>query len=105
MKRIYYAAIALNVLIMVGCNHYGALSKDYGNSYNAAKTGQILNPGASKNLEPVTGLSGKAAESNMNKYRGSFSSSGQASQMPQSFAITPIVPTEGAGTGQNVYGK
>jgi hypothetical protein len=105
MRKIYYAAIILNALIMVGCNHYGALSKDYGNSYNAAKSGQILNPGASKNLGPATGLSGKAAESTMNKYTDSFSSSGQASQTPQSFAITPIVPTEGAGKGQNVYGK
>src|SRR5512143_1137650 len=105
MRRVYYAAIVLNVLIMVGCNHYGALSKDYGNSYNAAKSGQILNPGASKNLGPVTGLPGTAADGTMKKYADSFSSSGQASQTPQSFAITPIVPTEGAGTGKNVYGK
>ncbi len=105
MRKKYYAAAVLIVLITAGCNHYGALKKDYGNSYNAAKYGQILNPGASKNLEPVTGLSGRAAESAVNKYTDSFSSSGQASQTPQSFAITPIVPTEGAGKGQNVYGK
>lgn len=104
MRKKHYAAAILIVLMTAGC-HYGALTKDYGNSYNAAKYGQILNPGASKNLGPVTGLSGKAAEATMKKYMDSFSPSGQASQAPQSFAITPIVPTEGAGTGQNVYGK
>lgn len=105
MRKKYYAAAVLIVLITVGCNHYGALKRDYGNSYNTAKYGQTLNPGASKNQAPVTGLSGRAAESAVKKYTDSFSSSEQASQTPQSFAITPIVPTEGAGKGQNVYGK
>jgi uncharacterized lipoprotein NlpE involved in copper resistance len=105
MRKKYYVTAVLIVLITVGCNNYGALKKDYGNSYDAAKYGQTLNPGASKNLQPATGLPGKAAESTMKKYTDSFASSGQASQTPQSFAITPIVPTEGAGTGQNVYGK
>jgi hypothetical protein len=106
MRGKYYAAVVvLILLITTGCAHYGALEEDYGKSYHAAKSGQILNPGASQNQQPVTGHSGKAAESTMNKYTDSFSSSGQASQMPQSFAITPIVPTEGAGTGKNVYGK
>lgn len=106
MREKYFAAVVILIfLITAGCNHYGALEKDYGKSYNAAKDGQIQNPGATRNVEPATGLSGKAAESTMKKYTDSFSSSGQAPQMPQSFAITPIVPTEGAGTGQNVYGK
>lgn len=105
MKKRWCAAVILIVFITAGCSYYGALKKDYGNSYNAAKYGQILNPGASKNLTPVTGLSDKAAEGAMKKYADSFSSSNQAPQTPQSFAITPIVPTEGAGVGQNVYGK
>jgi hypothetical protein len=105
MRKKYFAAAVLIVLISAGCNYYGALKRDYGNSYNAAKNGQTLNPGASKNQTPVTGLSGGAAESAVKKYTDSFSSSEQASQTPQSFAITPIVPTEGAGKGQNVYGK
>jgi hypothetical protein len=106
MRKYYYAAAAILIfLITTGCAHYGALEKDYGKSYQAAKYGQMLNPGASKNQEPATGLSGTAAESSMKKYTDSFSSSGQTSQTPQSFAITPIVPTEGAGTGKNVYGK
>ncbi len=106
MSRTYYVIVSILIsLITAGCNHYGALPKDYGNSYNMAKQGQILNPAASNNLEPVTGLPGTAAEPVMKKYAGSFSPPGPASQMPQSFAMTPIVPTEGAGKGQDVYGK
>ncbi len=104
MRKIYYTAAVLTILITVGCSHYGQLDTDYGNSYSKAKTGQILNPTASKNQAPVSGLSGKAADANMKKYTDSFSAAQQA-QGPQSFAITPIVPTEGAGMGQNVYGK
>src|SRR5512135_2363243 len=106
MMRIkYYTAAVLIILIMTGCSHYGALNKDYGNSYNGAKSGQVLNPLASKNPAPVTGLNGKAADAAMKKYTESFSTSGQTSQGQQGFALTPIVPTEGAGMGQNVYGK
>lgn len=104
MRKRYCTAAVLIVLIAAGC-HYGALNKDYGNSYNAAKYGQIVNPRASKNLAPVTGLPGTAVEPAMKKYVESFSSSSQVPQTPQSFAVTPIVPTEGAGTGKNVYGK
>jgi hypothetical protein len=106
MRRTYYVAVVVLIfLITTGCAHFGALEEDYGKSYYAAKTGQILNPEASNNLEPVTGLSGAAADGTMKKYTDSFSPSGQTSQMPQSFAITPIVPTEGGGTGQNESGK
>ncbi len=105
MRKIYYTAACLTILIMAGCSHYGQINPDYGNSYNKAKYGQILNPSASKNQAPVTGLNGRAADSITKKYTDSFATSGQAQQGPQSFAITPIVPTEGAGMGQNVYGK
>ncbi len=105
MRKKYYTAAVLFILITAGCSHYGELNKDYGNSYNGAMSGQVLNPSASKNPASVTGLSGKAADASMNKYTESFSTSGQTSQGPQGFALTPIVPTEGTGTGQNVYGK
>jgi hypothetical protein len=48
------------------------LELDYGTSYRLAVYGQILNPDAGKNTEPVTGLDGQAAEVIMNKYRKSF---------------------------------
>ncbi len=105
MRKKYYMAAVLIILITAGCSHYGALDKDFGNSYYRDMSGQVLNPLASKNPAPVTGLNGKAADAVMKKYTESFSTSEQTSQGTQGFALTPIVPTEGAGMGQNVYGK
>ncbi len=50
----------------------GSVEMDYGTSYKLAKFGQILNPDAEKNLEPVEGLDGVAAQAALNKYRKSF---------------------------------
>jgi hypothetical protein len=48
------------------------LEQDYGTSARHAKSNQILNPDADKNLEPVYGLSGNAAQENMKKYEKNF---------------------------------
>jgi len=48
------------------------LELDYGTSYKLQKYNQIVNPDASKNLEPVYGLDGVAAKEVMNKYREGF---------------------------------
>jgi hypothetical protein len=45
---------------------------DYGTSYNLAKYGQILNPEAEKNLEPVVGMDGQVTEIVVDKYRKGF---------------------------------
>lgn len=102
MKKICSVLILLSVVGAGGCT-YGALTNDYGKSYTMAKEGQILNPGATKNLQPVTGLSGKAAAASEEKYIQSFavSSNGKASK---GFAL-PVIPAGTAGTGQDVYGK
>ena len=47
------------------------LDKNWGRSYESAKYNQMLNPDAGKNLEPVAGMDGEAAEKNMEKYRKS----------------------------------
>ncbi len=103
MRGKYLAIVVLILLIAAGCNHYGALKKDYGNSYNMAKSGQILNPGASKNLKPVTGLPGTAADAAMKKYGDSFASTGQggSGQAPSALLMTPL----SMGAGKDVYGK
>jgi hypothetical protein len=103
MRGKYFATVVVILLITAGCGHYGALTKDYGNSYNMAKSGQILNPGASKNLKPVTGLSGTAADATMKNYAQSFAApSGQASgQAPSALLMTPL----SVGAGKDVYGK
>ena len=107
MRGKYFATVVLILLIAAGCGHYGALTKDYGNSYNMMKSAQILNPGASKNLKPVTGLPGIAADATMKNYAQSFATSGQASgqaaagQAPSALLMTPL----SLGAGKDVYGK
>jgi len=48
------------------------LNMNFGNSFESAKNSQILNPDAEKNLEPVVGLDGKAAEYTVDRYKKSF---------------------------------
>jgi hypothetical protein len=64
------------LLISTGCAVLNPgpslVERDYGNSYNLAKHNQILNPDAAKNLEPVTGFDGNAAQKTMEKYRKDF---------------------------------
>jgi len=45
---------------------------DYGTSHKLAKFNQTLNPGAEKNLEPVTGFDGGAAQATIGKYHKGF---------------------------------
>ncbi len=104
MKKSFYTIAVLIILITAGCAHYGELDQDYGNSYYRATNGQILNPSASQNPAPVTGLTGKAADAAMKKYAESFSASDKSSRGQQGVALTPIVP-DSTGAGQNVYGK
>lgn len=53
------------------------LELDYGTSYKLQKFSQILNPDAEKNMEPVYGLDGVAADEGMNQYRKSFTEPGK----------------------------
>ena len=48
------------------------LNMNFGKSLETAKNNQILNPDAGKNLEPVVGLNGEAAEQGVDKYKESF---------------------------------
>ncbi len=100
MKKINYLMIALIVLVAAGCSHYGALDGDFGKSFTMAKYGQILNPEASKNLKPVTGLNGKAEAEVMKKYTESFSKGSDKGSCQQGITIVPST-----GAGQDVYGK
>ncbi len=101
MRGRYYAAIVFILLLIAGC-HYGAINKDFGNSYKMQADGQILNPRAGKNVQPVTGLDGRAADTVVKKYVDSFVQS-PAEQAPSNFVV-PVMST-GAGKAQDVYGK
>ncbi len=54
------------------CPGPSRLEMDYGTSYKLAKFNQTLNPDAEKNLEPVTGFDGVAAQATMGRYHKSF---------------------------------
>ncbi|NIS71313.1 MAG: pilus assembly protein [Proteobacteria bacterium] len=45
---------------------------DFGASFESAKSNQILNPAAGKDLEPVPGFDGQAAQITLEKYREDF---------------------------------
>ena len=48
------------------------LEQNWGKSFEAAKTNQILNPAAGENLDPVEGLNGQCAEGATVKHRKGF---------------------------------
>lgn len=48
------------------------LDRNWGRSFEAAKFGQIMNPDADKNLEPVLGLDGQPAEFSIDNYKKTF---------------------------------
>lgn len=52
------------------------LDKNWGKSFESAKSSQTLNPEAGKNVEPVVGLDGQAAESGLGTYRKGFERKG-----------------------------
>ena len=79
LKRTIALTIACAMLALsAGCSSSGPvheetlLDKNWGRSVETAKYNQILNPEAGKNLTPVEGLSGNAADNSVKKYEGSF---------------------------------
>ncbi len=58
-------------LLVVSCAAT-RVEMDYGTSFKLAKFNQILNPEAEKNLEPVTGFDGSAAQAAIGRYRKGF---------------------------------
>ncbi len=65
------------------------LDKNWGSSFESAKQNQILNPEAEKNLEPVVGMDGQAAEGSLGEYRKGFTKQASEKKPGMSLAITP----------------
>ena len=104
MRKTYSALVIVLIFLMTaGCATYGALEEDYGNSYRSVKSGQTLNPGASKNLTPVAGISGTAADQVVKKYTDNFAPTGQTQQQAP-MGLMPLL-SSGTGMGQNGYGQ
>ena len=59
-------------LILTGCAEQSRLKMDYGTSYRLLLFNQTLNPEAEKNLEPVEGVDGRAAQATVGRYEKSF---------------------------------
>jgi hypothetical protein len=61
-------------VILLGCStsRLDRLDENWGRSLEEAKTNQILNLEAQKNLDPVVGLDSQSAEKVMKAYRESF---------------------------------
>jgi hypothetical protein len=78
LSRIAVIVVAALLIIgFVGCSKGNIVSpfqtesqleKNWGRSFEAAKHNQTLNPDADKNLKPVEGLEGPAAERIMGEY-------------------------------------
>jgi hypothetical protein len=72
-SRFIWVIGAMAVVLFTGCaSEQTRLSLDYGHSYNLAKSKQVLDPKAGTRLEPLTGLDGKAALSEYQRYQSSF---------------------------------
>ena len=77
---LFLSMIIATALVCSACATPSKLTDNWGTAYYAQKQGQIVNPDASKNLQPVEGLYGQAAEAAMGQYLKSFTQkSGQGS--------------------------
>lgn len=73
VKLIGLTGLMVVTLALLGCSTLPtALERDYGTSFKLAKFNQILNSEAEKNLEPVTGMNGVAAQGAIEKYQKGF---------------------------------
>jgi len=70
----------LTIFLISACAGPTRVDKGYGRSVKQARINQVLDPDAEKNLEPVTGMDGKAAQASIEKYRKAFEGSREAPQ-------------------------
>jgi len=81
-KDFLIIGIFAGLLFIVSCGGTTPYSQDsmtdrnWGRSHGTAIYNQMLNPDAAKNLDPVSGLDGVAAEHNVEKYQDSFKETG-----------------------------
>jgi hypothetical protein len=69
---------AVASMMLAGCAEVSRVEMDYGTSFKLSKFNQTLNPDAEKNLDPVVGLNGQAANKVMDKYNKEFEKPAQA---------------------------
>lgn len=79
IRCIFLLVISVLLLQFSGCSNGNIslqeeteLDKNWGRSYETAKYNQIINPEAGKNINPVEGLEGNAADNAVEAYQKSF---------------------------------
>ncbi len=101
MYKKYVVIIGLILLAfwLSGCASSSRLDMDYGTSYKLSKMNQIFNPDAEKNLKPVEGIDGHAAQAALDNYHRSFrgAAPGASGAPPSSFGTG----TSGVGMGSS----
>jgi hypothetical protein len=94
IRRVMLLATITAVLIAVGCAmDQSRLERDYGASHQLQIYNQTLNPEAEKNMAPVAGLDGRAAQAAAEKREKGFERQTTASQTYQ-------LTVPGVGSGQ-----
>ena len=71
-NRILVAGLTIIALALAGCAGTGRVERDYGTSHRLSVYNQVLNLEAEKNLAPVEGMDGRAANSNVERYEKGF---------------------------------
>ena len=74
MHRTRFCTVCATLLLAVaGCaSTTPNLDRHFGQGLNLAKAQQTLNPQAGRNLDPVSGIDGKAAKSAYDEYQKSY---------------------------------
>lgn len=72
MRTVSILAACITMMMFFGGCAPSRVEMDYGASYHLARYNQILNPDAEKNLKPVEGLNGTAANAAVEKYQKDF---------------------------------
>ncbi len=82
MRRgaLYILITTLAIFLISACAQPSRVDKNYSRSVKQARLNQILDSEAGTNLEPVTGLDGKAAQASFEKYRKTFEQLRETSQ-------------------------
>jgi hypothetical protein len=71
-KYLFIVGFLTMVLILMGCAAPSRLEMDFGTSSKLMKVNQVWNPEAEKNIEPVSGFDGNAAQATLERYRKDF---------------------------------
>ena len=105
LNRCFLVSAGIVVLLAFsGCQkmYYGEqgplLEQNWGRSFETMKQNQILNPEAGKDLSPVVGLDGNAANTNMNSYRKRFEGAGAEAAGSKGDPGPFMIDLGGAGT-------